>query len=75
MIYEHSATSPVSKIQVTDVDRLYAIWAAQPEYFALTKDVFYDFLKTTEAQIFIRQHQSLSVTLEGDVAVLTSKFI
>ena len=31
MIYEHSAVDPVSKIQVTEVNQLYDIWANQPE--------------------------------------------
>ncbi len=29
MIYEHSAVDPVSKIQVTEVNQLYDIWANQ----------------------------------------------
>ena len=75
MIYEHSAAGPVSKIQVTETDRLYDKWIAEPENSGLDKEAFFNFLKTPEAQIFIRKHQSLSIEREGNAVVLTSKFI
>jgi hypothetical protein len=75
MIYEHSAIAPVSKIQVTEIDRLYNLWVQK---FHQRKDLFYEFLKTPEAQIFICQHQTVSVE-HGidhgiDTVILTSKF-
>jgi len=71
MIYEHSTTCAVSKIQVLDVDRLYDKWKSETEQ---SKSVFYEFLKTPEAQVFICRHQSLVVERDDEILVLTSKF-
>ncbi len=46
-----------------------------PENSDLSKDIFIEFLKTPEAEIFILQHQSLIVEPDDCVAVLISKFV